>query len=541
MPNANFFLINPWGIIFGPNASLDVGASFHATTADYLRFSDGTRFNARNPANPVFTAADPAAFGFLTSNPGSISVESSALVPDLFGPLLAGSSLSLVGGPIAISGDASVGFVFAGGLNLFSVASPGEITLAGVSSAPTMGQISINSSGLSATGGTLIVRAGSLVLTNGSAISTSPSDTSPATIMDIAVGNLILDNSSLSNENFEGTVSNAGTISIRASNVVVQNGSSIEGVNFGAFELAPGDISIVASGQISIISGSGIAAETTTPASGGSIVLQAPVVSISNAHVAADTVNAGNGGSVTITADRITIGPRGSVSAASTGTGNAGNVVINAGSTILIQGGQIQTSTTESDGGSVAITAGSLVRLVDGTITTSVQGGTGNGGNIAIDPPVIILQNGSVIAANAFGGNGGSISLTATDLLKSADSSVTASSALGISGTVAVNAPDSDASQGLSVLPATFLDAASQLRATCSARHAAGPVSSLVGVGRGGLPSSPDGPLLTPYAPRVSSRVAAEPIQTPSGSIAGVRLAGLDQLGFGSDTSLCTR
>ena len=44
--------MNPAGLLFGPGARLEVGGSFHATTADYLRLIDHHRFEARPIALP---------------------------------------------------------------------------------------------------------------------------------------------------------------------------------------------------------------------------------------------------------------------------------------------------------------------------------------------------------------------------------------------------------------------------------------------------------------------------------------------------------
>src|SRR5438552_980469 len=61
---ANLYLINPAPVIFAPTAQLNVGGSFAASTADYLKMSDGAKFYA-NPAQPtVLSIAPVAAFGF---------------------------------------------------------------------------------------------------------------------------------------------------------------------------------------------------------------------------------------------------------------------------------------------------------------------------------------------------------------------------------------------------------------------------------------------------------------------------------------------
>jgi filamentous hemagglutinin family protein len=74
IPSANLYLLNPAGVAFGPNATLDVKGSFHVSTADYLRLGDGGVFHATQPQASGLTSAPPSAFGFLDDHPASISI-----------------------------------------------------------------------------------------------------------------------------------------------------------------------------------------------------------------------------------------------------------------------------------------------------------------------------------------------------------------------------------------------------------------------------------------------------------------------------------
>ena len=126
IPGANFWFINPNGIIFGGNAVLPTTGSFHASTADYIKLSDGNTFAAIPTSNEVLTVAPPSAFGFLTANPAGIQVGNATRILQV----PAGRTLSLVGGTIDVGTGNTQGFLLApaGRLNLVSVASAGEAT-----------------------------------------------------------------------------------------------------------------------------------------------------------------------------------------------------------------------------------------------------------------------------------------------------------------------------------------------------------------------------------------------------------------------------
>ena len=101
IPKANLYLVNPAGMVFGPNATVNVSGSFHASSADYVKMSDGAKFQATNPGGRTLSAAPPAAFGFLNAAPPSITVDGSQLGP-------VPGTLGLVGGPVTVKNGATL-------------------------------------------------------------------------------------------------------------------------------------------------------------------------------------------------------------------------------------------------------------------------------------------------------------------------------------------------------------------------------------------------------------------------------------------------
>jgi len=136
IPDANLYLLNPSGILFGEKASLDIAGSFHASTADYVRLGEKGRFSARHPNQSLLTVAPPEAFGFL-DQPNAISVQGSYLqVPTT-------KTLSLI-----TDGESKAATLYApdGRINLIAVASTGEVMPTDTEFAPfeKLGKISLS-------------------------------------------------------------------------------------------------------------------------------------------------------------------------------------------------------------------------------------------------------------------------------------------------------------------------------------------------------------------------------------------------------------
>ncbi|MBE9045850.1 filamentous hemagglutinin N-terminal domain-containing protein [Pleurocapsales cyanobacterium LEGE 10410] len=128
--DVNLFFLNPNGIIFGPNASLDVSGSFLATTADSFIFGNGLEFSATNPKEaPLLTVNFTPGLQYgqnhftrTIENQGNLTtgqnLELSAGSLDLRGQLQAGQDLTLQADKIQIRDSLTNPFIATAGNKL---------------------------------------------------------------------------------------------------------------------------------------------------------------------------------------------------------------------------------------------------------------------------------------------------------------------------------------------------------------------------------------------------------------------------------------
>jgi filamentous hemagglutinin family protein len=169
---------------------------------------------------------------------------------------------------------------------------------------------------------------------------------------------------------------------------------------------------------VNLASQSQISAATSGSGRGGDLILTAPeAITLSGAgKLAVETSSSGNAGNISITTGQLTLQDRVQLSASSSGSGKAGNLSIAANTISLSQEAQVTSNTTGSGaGGNITLTSGQTLSLTSGSSLSALTTGAGKAGDIRLTSPTITLAgNAQVSAATSGSGAGGTIAINAT-------------------------------------------------------------------------------------------------------------------------------
>ncbi|MBD1889304.1 MULTISPECIES: S-layer family protein [unclassified Coleofasciculus] len=442
--DANLFLINPNGILFGSKASLDIGGSFVATTANAIAFDTQGFFSASAPNVPPVLTVNPSAFLFNQIAPQPIVIQSSEIglqVPDGRSLLLVGGDIELQagqlkapGGSVELGGVAQAATVglnvdgnnlhlnFPAGVQLADISltekavldtsgeGSGAIQLSGKRITLTDGsKIEANTIG-SNLGGTITVTAQeSLELLAGSRLLTQTIGDGAAGDVTIETGQLIVkDGSQIGSVTF--STGQGGTLSVSAAKFVELIGTSADGVDV-----------------------SGLFTQTEGAGAAGNLTLKTDRLTLKDgAQVSVSTIDAaGQGGKLNVTAQQSVqlIGtsakgnPSGLFAATQGGSGAAGDLTVKTGQLIAQDGGQVSASTfggATGKGGTVSVTADSI-QLIGTSANSQFRSGllvgtTGSAaaGDLTVETGQLTVQNGALVSAGTLGeGQGGKLTITA--------------------------------------------------------------------------------------------------------------------------------
>jgi filamentous hemagglutinin family protein len=488
---ASLFFLNPNGIIFGPNATLNIGGSFVASSANSLVFADGTVFSAK-PATqtaPLLSINVPIGLQY-GSNPGSVEVQGASLQVN------PGQTLALAGGDVSVTGGRLV--APGGRVELAGVASEGSIDLVangsslGLSFPASLprtdvsitegaevnvragggGSIAINARNLNISGASTRVRAG--IASGLGSVGSKAGD-----IEINATQAINLDAGVIFNEVQEGGIGDGGDINITTGSLAVTGGAQLSASTFG--EGKAGSVIITARDTVAFdgVGSNGFSSGAFSSVAQGGI---------------------GDGGGINITTGSLNVTERAVLSARSFGQGNAGNLNVSANSVLLDNQGQLIAETASGGGGNINLQVEDLLLMRRNSLISAQAFNNGNGGNITIKPGLIVAipAENSDIVADAQQGNGGRINITTQGIFglefrrqRTPNSEITASSQFGISGTVNVTELGVDPSQGLTALPANLVDPTNQIDQRCLA-GGANRKNTFALTGRGGLPQSPN-------------------------------------------------
>ncbi|MCC0175995.1 filamentous hemagglutinin N-terminal domain-containing protein [Waterburya agarophytonicola K14] len=206
-----------------------------------------------------------------------------------------------------------------------------------------------------------------------------------------------------------GGVGNAGNVELNTKNLTL-----IEGGRVDASATATGD-----AGNVTINASESIMVTGTVPNSLN------PSLIIASANILDPALRelfnlpptpSANSGNVIIETPQLEIMNGGQVTVRNDGTGNAGNLNINANTIALRDGGGITAAVKEGLGGTINLEVADSFTLTRGSQISSDNSGTGDGGEIEIAANSLDISDRSFITTTTFGsGRGGNIVLNILD------------------------------------------------------------------------------------------------------------------------------
>ncbi|MDM8525618.1 filamentous hemagglutinin N-terminal domain-containing protein [Desulfococcaceae bacterium HSG8] len=441
IPGADLYLLNPAGVMFGPDAALDLDGSFHVSTADYLRMGEHEQFYTEPLESDVLSSAPPAEFGFSDDTPSGISLEKSFLeVPDE-------ETISLVGGDIQMH-DTTL-FAREGRINLASAASAGEVRLhetgieTGGTSA-TLGEISISrDAGLrkfdeqtylgnlevggmevGRDGGAIFIQGGRFELRSGLIGANTSGGMDGKGISIRVTDDVVIDGGAI--ESGTSGTGNAGNVEIEAKQFTVKKGGYITAGSIGSG--AGGEISISAAESVSI-SGksenvfSGLYADTHARGKGGRISLSSLRIMIDDSGIiTAGSQGHGDAGEISLDTDMLALNGGAHLKTTAYGDGSGGDIRISASELVRISGesdysysGLYADTHAEGSGGNIILSA-AKAEIADRGVITARTDGSGSAGGISLDVNTLTVSGGAYIATDTSeSGSGGTISISASE------------------------------------------------------------------------------------------------------------------------------
>ena len=475
---ANLFLLNPNGIVFEANTSLDLGGSFIATTANQIDFADEGNFSVHEEPQESYKINTPFRLS-LNGNSGTITVNGmgnqvnnrSLLSPITFDKTPLGLSvkenktLALIGNELNFNsgvvttegGDIYLTSLESGSVEVDraknkltflneNITSDRDINFERQSLIYVHGK---NIGNISVTGRNINLKDGSFIFAQ------NKNNSLRSSIHIKASENLTLSiqphspNINLRSAIRSETLNTGGgaIINIFADRLLLQDGARIRTYSFG--DGVGGDININVADLIQLASPSSIIATTYGKGNAGNIYVSASKLALNLGGISSSTFGDGNGGKIEINASLIEIegnfrGNRGSIAATSWASGNTGNVKINTSELRVVEGASLSSSSfADGNAGNINISASQSIKVIgsqkisqagknpQSTIRAAVQSvspgakkafnlpdiPSGNSGNLIINTPVLDIARGGVVTVENQGrGKAGKLQINVNSL-----------------------------------------------------------------------------------------------------------------------------